>query len=513
MRARRGSLVSSDGKRPNKLNFRRSSLVGGSVLAGLPLTKLLKPIESLYTLTRVIHKDLSCLVYLAKHLQTGQERVVKRMDKKFRQTRTRSDEAEERFHSEALLLQMLDHPNILKLYELYEDRKYFYLVSEALNGCYLLEDLRLKGKRNGLEQLAAKIMVQVMKALTYCHSRGVVHRNLRTESLILQSTASDDTVHVLITGFGSASLLSAKDKLAMKIGSAFFFSPESLLYEPSEKADVWSCGVILHMLLCGHPPFNGPTEDAVLEQIASEQPVTFPQSLWDGVSSEVINLLRGMLTKHPSARLTLAECVNHTWMQANTKSQTQDLKPLIRALQHLKAFEAKNHLKRTILSFMAAHIDTQEETKSLRDAFSAMDKNGDGLLSKQELVEAYTRIMSMEEATYVAEKVMWCVDLNGDGYLDYSEFMLAAKNHQSLMTSINIRSIFLQLDSNNSGKISFAEFKAALNRQKLQADDQMWEAIVKEVDADGDRELSLKEFSKLMLAAVDMGTRPKRSFQ
>jgi calcium-dependent protein kinase len=142
-----------------------------------------------------------------------------------------------------------------------------------------------------------------------------------------------------------------------------------------------------------------------------------------------------------------------------------------------------------------------------------MDTNGDGLLSKQELVEAYTRIMSMEEATYVAEKVMWCVDLNGDGYVDFSEFMLAAKNHQSLMTSINIRSIFLQLDSDNSGKISFAEFKAALNRQKLQADDQMWETIVKEVDADGDRELSLKEFSKLMLAAVDMGTRLKRSFQ
>lgn len=510
---RRSSLASWDGLGKEKLNIRRSSLVETNFAGGLPINKLAKPIESLYTLTRALYKDSSCVVSLAKHLQTGQERLIKRVEKKSRLTRGRSDEAENRFRSEVLLLQLLDHPNILKLYELYEDKHYFYQISEALNGGYLLEDVKIQGKRNISEQLAANIMQQVMKALAYCHSRGIVHRNLRTESILLQSAPQEGCVHVLLTGFGSASLLSVKDKLALKIGSAVYFAPETLLYEPSEKADVWSCGVILHMLLCGNPPFSGATDSTVLEQIASEQQVTFPQALWAGVSSAAINLLRGMLTKHPSARLSLAECLKHSWLGASLKRQTQDPKSVFRALRHLKAFEAKTYLKRTVLSFMAAQIDTPEETKSLRDAFSAIDSNADGLLSKQELLEAYCRIMSREEATYVAEKVMWCVDLNGDGYLDFSEFMLAAKNHKDIMTSSNLRAIFHQFDSNSNGKISFPEFQSALNSHKLHTDDQMWTAILREVDTDGDGELSLKEFSKLMLAAVEMGKGLRRSFQ
>ena len=510
---RRGSVMSYDEIRRGKLSGRRSSLVETNCAGGLPINKLSKPIETLYTLMRALYKDSSCVVYMAKHLQTGQERLIKRVEKKLRQAHVRSEEAENRFRSEVLLLQLLDHPNILKVYELYEDRRYFYQISEALNGGYMLEDVKIKGKRNISEQLAANILLQVLKALAYCHSRGIVHRNLRTESIVLQSAPQEGSVHVLLTGFGSASLLSVRDKLALKISSAVYFAPEALLYEPSEKADIWSCGVILHMLLCGNPPFNGPTDDTILEQIASEQSVTFPQPLWVGVSADAINLLRGMLTKHPSARLTLAECLNHSWLSANLKSQAQDPKPVIRALRHLKAFEAKTYLKRTILSFMSAHIDTPEETKSLRDAFSAMDNNADGLLSKQELLEAYCGIMSREEATYVAEKVMWCVDLNGDGFLDYSEFMLAAKNHKNLMTSTNLRAIFSQFDSNSNGKISFSEFQSALNSHKLKTDDQMWATIMREVDSDGDGELNLKEFSQLMLAAVDLGKRPRRSFQ
>jgi calcium-dependent protein kinase len=361
----------------------------------------------------------------------------------------------------------------------------------------------LTRKKNLSEQLAAKIIMQVMKALAYCHSRGVLHRNLRMESLILQSAPSDDNVHVILTGFGSTALLSLKEILSTKIGSALFIAPETLRYEPSDKADVWSCGVILHMLLCGNPPFNGPTTDSIIEQIA-EEPVTFPQGLWDGVSSEAINLLRGMLKKDPAARLSLRECLGHPWICTNTVCGNHDSKPIFQALRNLKAFEAKKKVKQTILSFMAAHFDTQEETKALRDAFMSVDTNGDGRLSLEELISAYCQIMTREEAVFVAEKVIKCVDLDHNGHIDYSEFMLATKNHKMLMTSRNLRSIFTQFDRDSSGKISFSEFREALGGQKLQTDDEMWAELLAEVDSDGDGELNFQEFTKLMLAAVDM---------
>ena len=518
---RRGQSTTKPGqsKSPRK-QFQRSSVGQKSIKTGhlhgrevavsspeLILMKLQMPIKTLFALNKELHRDLNATVYLAKHLQTGKERVVKQVKKNKRANCTDAN-SEERLRGEVEMLSGLDHPNILKLYELYEDKLYFYLVSEALTGGYLMDYLTMG--RNLSEPLAAKIIVQVMKALNYCHSREVIHGNLRMDSLILQSTPTDDNVHVIITGFGSTSLLSLKESLSTKIGSALFIAPETLQYEPSEKADVWSCGVILHMLLCGNPPFNGPTTDSILEQIASES-VTFPQELWEGVSSEAINLLRGMLNKDSATRISFTECLNHPWLQANSKCTNSDSKPIFRALRNLKVFEAKKKLKQTILSFMAARIDTQEETKSLRDAFISVDTNGDGFLSKEELISAYAQLMTRDEAVFVAEKVMRCVDLDQNGFIDYSEFMLAAKNHKLLMTSRNLRCIFTQFDRDSSGKISFNEFKETLHGQKLQADDGMWAELLAAVDSDGDGELDFQEFSRLMLAAVDMdGGRVRR---
>ena len=468
--------------------------------AGLPIKTLKEPIDVLYSLTRLLHKDNSSLVYLATHLRTGQDRVVKRIDK-VKRRKAHIDDGEGRLRSEVRMLSLLDHPNILKIHELYEDKQYFYLVSEALTGGYLMD--YLTREKNLSEQLAAKIIMQVMKALAYCHSRGVLHRNLRMDSLILQSTPTDGNVHVILTGFGSTALMSLKEILSTKIGSALFIAPEALRYDPSEKADVWSCGVILHMLLCGNPLFNGPNTDAIIEQI-QEEPVTFPRKLWEGVSSEAINLLRGMLTKDPAARLSLRECLEHPWIRTNSVCKSHDSKPIFQALRNLKAFEAKRKVKQTILTFMAAHFDTQEETKALRDAFISVDTNGDGRISLEELVSAYCQIMSRDEAVFVAEKVIKCVDLDHNGFIDYSEFMLATKNHKMLMNSQNLRSIFTQFDRDNSGKISFSEFQETLRGQKLQTDDEMWAELLVEVDSDGDGELNLQEFTKLMLAAVDM---------
>ena len=460
--------------------------------------KLQMPIKTLFALNKELHRDLNATVYLAKHLQTGKERVVKQVKKNKRAICTDAN-SEERLRGEVEMLSGLDHPNILKLYELYEDKLYFYLVSEALTGGYLMDYLTME--RNLSEPLAAKIIVQVMKALNYCHNREVIHGNLRMDSLILQSTPTDDNVHVIVMGIGSAYIKSVTEKTKTTIGSSLYIAPETLQHAPNKKADVWSCGVILHMLLCGNPPFNGPTTDSILEQIASE-PVTFPQELWEGVSSEAINLLRGMLNKDPATRFSFTESLNHPWLQANSKCTKSG--PILQALRNLKIFKAKTSLKQTILAYISTHIDTNEEAKTLRDAFLSVDVNGDGLLSQEELVTAYSKIMSRDEAVFVTEKVLKDVDFDHNGFVDYSEFMLAAKNNKLLVTSQNLRTIFQLFDKDRSGKIAFSEFTETLKCHGLQSDDAMWAALLAEVNSDSDGELDFREFSRLLLAAVGM---------
>ena len=491
--------IPSEGSCNSEVSVLSGSNIGETTVE-FPITRLKTSLDNWYSNIKTINKDKLSLVYLAKHLQTGQERVIKRIEK-VKRTRSDRDCGQDRFRREVAQISQLDHPNILKVYELYEDKKYFYIVSEALTGGYLMD--YLSTERHLSEQLVARIIVQVMKALVYCHARGVVHRNLRMDSLILQSAPTNGQVHVIVTGFGSSTRLSLTEKLSMRVGLAIYVAPEVLRSEPSEKADVWGCGVILHMLLCGSPPFNGPNDDAILEKIGREQ-VIFPSKLWEGISSEAIALLRGMLASDPATRLSMAECLNHSWVQTRSRCESADPRPIISALRNLKAFEAKKRLKQVVLSFMAAHIDSLEETKSLRNAFIEMDTDGDGLLSKEEIVEAYSRLMTRDEAIFVTEKVMRCVDLDKNGFVDYSEFMLAGKNHKVLMTTSNLKTIFNLFDRDSSGQITFSEFKDALKSQHLQTDDEMWASLLQEVDADGNGELNFQEFVKLMLAAVDM---------
>ena len=472
----------------------------------IPIKKLTRPIETIYQLTATVHADKATSVFVAKHLQTGIDRLIKRVEK-IKRVKGPSRNNQDRLRREVEMLSRLDHPNILKLYELYEDKLYFYLVSEALTGGYLLD--YLDREKNLSEQLAAKVILQVMKALVYCHSRGVLHRNLRMESLLVQSSSTSGNVHVIVLDFGAAVMMSSQDKEASRTDSAIYTAPEAIANEPTEAADVWSCGVILHMLLCGEPPFNGGSARAIYTKIASRN-VVFPQGLWEGVSSEAINLLRGMLNKDPAARLSLADCLSHPWIRTNVRNESCSSKPIVTALRNLKTFESKKKLKRTILSFIAAHIDSQEETKALRDAFMSVDINGDGLLSRDELIQAYSQTMSVEEAAYVAEKVLRDVDSDHSGYVDYSEFLLAGKNNKLLLTPRNLRAIFLLFDSNDNGKVTFSEFKNGLKRYNLSAAESIWETLLAVADVNHDGELSCAEFSRLLLAAVDMDEKQVR---
>ena len=289
------------------------TMKGTEEVVGLSIKKLSRSITSYYTITNELHRDETTTVRLAVHILTKKERVIKQVQKSTWKNRyANSRSPEELFRLEVIMLSKLDHPNIIKICELYEDRTHFYIVSEALTGGPLIDYLTVAKTLS--EQLAANVISQVMHALAYCHSRGIVHKNLQMDSLILQSAPKNDNVHVILTGFGSAGLLTLQEKLTRHMTSVHFVAPETLFTECSEKSDIWSCGVILHMLLTGEPPFTGPNDAAVLRKIANDK-VSFPAERWEGISTEAIHLVRAMLTKEPAERLSLAEGLNHGWIQ------------------------------------------------------------------------------------------------------------------------------------------------------------------------------------------------------
>ena len=154
--------------------------------------------------------------------------------------------------NEIKIMKQLDHPNIVKLYEIYQDTRNIYLITEYLEGGELF-DLILKSKHFN-ENIAAKIMKQLLSAIAYCHSKKIVHRDLKPENLLIVKT---NTYEIKVIDFGLSRTFEPNKNMYSRMGTPFYIAPEVLKKKYNEKCDVWACGVILYILLSGNPPFNG----------------------------------------------------------------------------------------------------------------------------------------------------------------------------------------------------------------------------------------------------------------
>ena len=165
--------------------------------------------------------------------------------------------------SEINILRSLDHPNIVKIFEYFEDEKRYYIVQEHIQGGELFDEIIAKGKFN--EKDAAVLMKQLLSCISYCHSHNIVHRDLKPENVLLEASKEFDQIKVI--DFGTAQVFRKGEHLKETIGTPYYIAPEVLANSHNEKCDIWSAGVILYILLCGYPPFNGENDLAIVESV------------------------------------------------------------------------------------------------------------------------------------------------------------------------------------------------------------------------------------------------------
>lgn len=182
-----------------------------------------------------------------KATQTGEIRSIKLIEKL-----NIEEESEGNLFNEINILKKMDHPNIMKIYEFSSDDKLF--------------DEIIKRKFMN-EQDAAYITRQVLSAITYFHSKGVVHRDLKPENILIDSISSDGHINIKVIDFGAALFISPKTRISETLGTLYYIAPEVLKGDYNEKCDLWSIGVILFILLSGSAPFNGTTDDDIMEAV------------------------------------------------------------------------------------------------------------------------------------------------------------------------------------------------------------------------------------------------------
>ena len=182
------------------------------------------------------------------------------------------------FQDEMAILRQLDHPNILKLYEVFEDNRKFFLVTEYCKGGELFDEITNEGSFT--EQKAAAYIEQVLRAISYCHGLGIVHRDLKPENLLIDK---DQNNILKLIDFGTAVTYLKGGKLEGVHGTSYYIAPEVLKSVYDERCDVWSIGCILYVLLSGRAPFDD-EDDAIVAQKVLRGEYDLRSAPWDVVS-------------------------------------------------------------------------------------------------------------------------------------------------------------------------------------------------------------------------------------
>ena len=202
------------------------------------------------------------VVYKCIHKTSNNIRAVKKIPKKLI-----AQKDPDKMRNEIEILKTLDHPNIIKTYEFFEDELYFYIVTDICEGGELFDQIAKQMTFN--EHTAASIIKQVLSAITYCHRKNLVHRDLKPENIIFDKSP-ESCNNVKVIDFGNSVMFEPNSRLNVKFGSVYYIAPEVLRSDYNEKCDIWSLGVILYILLSGNPPFSKPPPD-ILNQMMMTQ--------------------------------------------------------------------------------------------------------------------------------------------------------------------------------------------------------------------------------------------------
>jgi calcium-dependent protein kinase len=169
-----------------------------------------------------------------------------------------------RFFYEIEILRDLDHPNVLKVFEYFQDKDRLYILTEYVKGGELLTEMnRRKATKQQFftEEEAAFMIKQVLITLNYLHNRKIVHRDIKPDNILIESMPTDkhpdDPWQIKVVDFGTAMRFKKGSKLTQTFGTSYYVAPEVLDGHYNEKCDIWSAGVVLYMMLSGRPPFTG----------------------------------------------------------------------------------------------------------------------------------------------------------------------------------------------------------------------------------------------------------------
>lgn len=360
----------------------------------------------------------------ATHRKTRARRAVKAVDKesfaKFSQTKR------DFLWRELEILRIMDHPNIVRLYEAFEDERFIYLVLELCSGGDLLARVAAPVVRMS-EQEAAMLFVQMLSAIQHLHIHSIVHRDVKPENFLF--TCSEPARHPLppktaplkLIDFGLSRQLEAgaSGRMTPRIGTREYMSPESdngsISAESGDRSDMWSMGVVLHTMLTGHFPNKS---------LATKAPHDyFAAAFWNRFSPAAKDLMMNLLHFRPQHRISSTQAMKHPWLLVAPNVQLYST--ALNFPDAIRAFASLQGLRRLVLVAAAREMDDRDVC-IIRSLFQRLQNQCEGNISRAALLEAQNDEGIVGDIAGELWRAFDAVDVNNSRTIDWTELVAAS---------------------------------------------------------------------------------------
>jgi calcium-dependent protein kinase len=465
-----------------------------------------KPIEEVYDGVQtgpVLGSGISGVVRLVTHKATGVKYAVKCLDLGLVDT----EEGLMQLREEIYIMCQLDHPNIVRLEEVYESHSEIYLVQELCLGGELFDRLDEQPDYHYTEAECARLIKQMLCAVRYLHSKGIIHRDLKLENFLFSSSAPDSELKMI--DFGLSKHFQYGEIQQQAVGTPYTVAPEVIRGRYDERCDIWAIGVIAFLLLSGDPPFGGCGGPEPLMQVRANilnGAFEFePAEIWDLVSDSARDFINALLVTNPKLRPTAMDAQKLSWLTewANRTKTDNDhiLNPnVVRALVNFKEFSDMRKLLCEVLSFTLL----PEQIKDLRKEFETLDTEGSGEISllslKQVLV---TNAGSGSLGALTEEEVEDIFNAmrvkKTETTIRWHEF-IAAGLSQCEVDDRNLRLAFDRLDNDHKGYVTLDDIMDLMGSDAVQGEEalrKMWRDSMKDCNCSAAR-ITYEDFVLIM---------------
>ena len=440
-----------------------------------------------YEVIKELGRGSFSLVRLVKHKTTGAIRAMKAI------RRTPNQELEKNIKNEINILMKLDHPNIVKIFEFYISDVRYYLITEYCPGGSLY-DLIISNKGPFTEIQASYIMHQLLSVVNYCHKMKIIHRDIKPENILISKNENGFPI-IKLCDFGISLRFHHGDEQNKLVGSIYYIAPEVFKKKYNSKCDIWSCGVIMYILLTGILPFKGKDKISTSKKILNG---VYEKSLLNKRCYACIDLIDKLLEKDRDKRIRADMALNHKWFDIfkskEIRIDIEDPEIIKKFINNLKNYKKSNNIIELILAYLIHNHPELKEIDLACKIFEKIDKKGNGKIKKEEFYEGLSSFYKYDQLQEDINKIF-----EKNKYIKCEGFIRAVIDKKIFLSKDLLGFAFNHFDKEKKGEITIDEICSIFSEGKLTKKEiEQAKKMIKEANPDKSENINFRHFCEIM---------------